>query len=164
MPRSIPRKSRTEVLNKIEERFQRQHLLACRLLESIKSHQIKIESLLNDFRKEEPDLVYRFYHQSYKVFIMNRLTERANDLFEDIGSKSFPLNAWYLEITNSALEREFGDETNSKWLEETMPVVQAFWHAKYFLEQMMQAANELEGAPQILPSGWAAILCLYNLR
>ena len=95
---------------------------------------------------------------------MNSLTDQAANFFREIAPESLPLNSWYLEITNSALSKGFDDETNSKWFEEILPVLQAFWHAKYFLEQMIQAADELETAPQILPSGWAAVLYLYNLR
>ena len=37
-------------------------------------------------------------------------------------------------------------------------------HAKYFLEMMVRYAKELDTAPSVLPTGWAAILCLYNQR
>jgi hypothetical protein len=39
-----------------------------------------------------------------------------------------------------------------------------FWHAKYFIQMMMKYAKELESAPQALPSGWAVVLYVFELR
>lgn len=97
--------------------------------------------------------------------MMNPLIERANALFESLAPQETKLNPWYVAITGMALSKKFeADETNQKWLEETLPISHAFWHAKYFLEQMSVAANVIEDPPKILPSGWAAVLYLYNLR
>lgn len=46
----------------------------------------------------------------------------------------------------------------------TRPIVEAFLHAKYFLEMMIKYAREMDAAPIMLPTGWAAILELYNQR
>lgn len=79
--------------------------------------------------------------------------------------ESQPLNPWFVGIVDKAIGKAFDpDTTNEFWLEETQPLLEAFWHSKYFLEQMILAAKELETARQILPSGWAATLCLYSLR
>ena len=53
---------------------------------------------------------------------------------------------------------------NKRWLEETRPILEAFFHARMMLEFVVRYGRELEDAPQVLPSGWAAVLCLYNLR
>lgn len=159
------RKTRAEVLQEIEAAHERTNALAAKLLENINQHKTEIQQLLTFFCNEEPDLVYRFYHQSFKVFGMINLIVRANDLFERLAPDSIPLNAWYLSITKVSISKKFNPaETNQKWLEETLPITQGFWHAKYFLEHMIVAADEIESAPQILPSGWAAVLYLYNLR
>lgn len=159
------RKTRSEVLQEIEFAHALRHAKAVQLLTNIKKGRKRIQSLFDHFRKEEPDLVYRFYHQSYKVFIMNSLTAQAMDLFLELAPVDITFNSWFLEITGDAVQREFSDDTNANWLAETLPVTQAFWHAKYFLEQMLVAANELDEAPpQVLPSGWAAVLYLYGLR
>jgi hypothetical protein len=34
----------------------------------------------------------------------------------------------------------------------------------YFTQMMIKYAKELETAPQMMPSGWAAILWLFELR
>ena len=41
--------------------------------------------------------------------------------------------------------------------------LQAFLHARYFVEMAVKYA-EMAELPGLLPSGWAALLCLYGLR
>jgi hypothetical protein len=152
-------------LEKFQKEFQEKLALADKLLSNIKENLNKIESCYDMFVKNEPDDVYRFYHQSSKVFRMVEQVKYARALFEDVGPKSALLNSWFVQITDEAVGKKFDSETtNSHWLSETRPVLEGFWHTKYFLEQMIQAAKELETAPQILPSSWAAVLYLYNMR
>lgn len=53
---------------------------------------------------------------------------------------------------------------NKAWLAHTRPIVEAFLHAKYFLEMVVKYGRELDEAPSIMPSGWAAVLYLYQKR
>ncbi len=139
--------------------------LSDKLLENIKENRAEIERLCDVFRQLEEDYVYRFYHQSFKVFGATAQIKQAKELFERLAPDLFPLNDWFREIVDEALSKEFDfAKTNQIWLSETRPILEAFWHSKYFLEQMLVAADELEESPQILPSGWAAVLYLYNLR
>lgn len=162
MEPSTTKKAREQVLDEIAASHEKQHSLASALLQTIKRRR---GEMLNWFKKEEPDLIYRFYHQSYKAFVMVNLVRSANDLFTSLAPESTELNDWYLVITHAALSKEFDwNRSNQIWLDKTLPIMQGFWHAKYFLEQMLVVADELEAAPQILPSGWAAVLYLYNLR
>jgi hypothetical protein len=48
--------------------------------------------------------------------------------------------------------------------EKTRPILEAFWHTKCFVQMMIKYAKGLETAPQAMPSGWAAILGLFELR
>lgn len=41
---------------------------------------------------------------------------------------------------------------------------EAFFHARFFLKMAVKYGEELDEAPSTLPSGWAALLYLYNLR
>ena len=43
-------------------------------------------------------------------------------------------------------------------------IVEAFLHARYFLEMAVRYGQELKHPPALLPSGWAALLCLFELR
>lgn len=50
-------------------------------------------------------------------------------------------------------------------LPELKGLLEAFFHTKYFLEMAARYGEELEAAPESdIPSGWAALLCLYELR
>ena len=136
-----------------------------KLLNRIKANLPEIENLYRVFTGYEEDYVYRFYHQSFKVFGAIEEIKKAKDLFEKIAPDGISLNEWYCRIADEALVKSFDwERTNPKWLDETRPILEAFWHSKYFLEQMLVAADELQESPQLLPSGWAAVLYLYDLR
>ena len=53
---------------------------------------------------------------------------------------------------------------NKDWTTHTRPFVEAFFHAKFFLEMAVKYGNEMKEAPEMLPSGWAALLYFYNMR
>lgn len=53
---------------------------------------------------------------------------------------------------------------NRNWLDHTRPMFEAFFHARYFLEMAIRYGRKLDHPPRVLPSGWAALLCLYGLR
>ena len=136
-----------------------------KLLNQIKANLSEIESLCRVFGSCEEDYVYRFYHQSFKVFGAIEEIKKAKDLFENIAPDGITLNEWYSQIADEAISKSFDwEKTNPKWLDETRPILEAFWHSKYFLQQMLHFGAELQESPQLLPSGWAAILYLYNLR
>lgn len=161
-----PRKNMTsEKLEKILLRREKANESSDKLLANIKENRAEIEKLCGFFKAFEEDYVYRFYHQSFKIFGATAQITQAKELFERLAPDSFPLNDWFREIADEAIGKEFDfEKTNQIWLTETRPILEAFWHTKYFLEQMLAAADELEKSPQILPSGWAAVLYLYDLR
>jgi len=74
-----------------------------------------------------------------------------------------PLNPWFLEIVTQGTGHQFAAEHNSRWTEVTRPIVEAFFHARFFLEMAVRYSN-LESPPRPLPSGYAALLYLYGLR
>lgn len=133
------------------------------------------------------DGMYRFYHQSFKVF---GLQERTLSIVEtlkklapkpdpgrdrprfwyyysrkgDAPAEPPPLHPWFMKIVEDGTGKTFDLKDNERWLEVTRPIVEAFFHAKYFLEMAVKYAKELDEAPNCLPSGWAAFLYLYDLR
>jgi hypothetical protein len=156
---------KTEILDALAAEHKEKLASANRLLENIRQHRDAVNRLLSEFGGYEPDFVYRFYHQSFKVFGAKPFIEQAKSLFEQLAPKSVSLNTWFCSIVDKAIAKEFDiSKTNPNWIAETEPILEAFWHCKYFLEQMIIAADELERAPEVLPSGWAAVLYLYNLR
>lgn len=107
------------------------------------------------------DGVYRFYHQSFKVFYLQGHTRTIVEALRRLGTIK---HEWFEAIINDGTGLTFNTDTNSKWLEVTRPIVEAFFHAKYFLDMVVKYGKELVEPTQMLPSGWAAVLYLYGLR
>jgi hypothetical protein len=74
-----------------------------------------------------------------------------------------PLNPWFLEIIQQGTGKRFTPEDYSKWTEVTRPILEPFFHARFFLEMAVRYAS-LEEPPTPLPSGYAALLYLFGLR
>ena len=74
------------------------------------------------------------------------------------------LNDFFETIITQGTAIKFQVEHNQQWLEHPRAIVEAFLHTKYFTEMMVKYGSSLETAPSWLPSGWAAILELYNQR
>ena len=135
------------------------------LLDAIKGHLPELESLLFEFRSDYEDRTYRFYYQSFKVYSLQDSTMKAVELFRGIGAMiKGKLCDSFEKIVADGTGWEFDIEHNKNWLLHTRPIVEAFFHAKYFLDMMVKYGNEMDAVQPILPTGWAAILCLYNLR
>ena len=58
---------------------------------------------------------------------------------------------------------KFDFSHNQNWEQHTRPLLEAFFHSKFMIEMAVRYAD-LEKPPQALPSGWAALLYLFNLR
>ena len=136
-----------------------------RLLANIKANRPALEALLERARShwEYEDFVYRFYHQSFKVFGVQGMTlsivKALHELLPEV-----PLNSWFRAIVDDGTGRTFGDETNATWVASTRAMLEAFFHARFMLEMVVKYGRELNEPPQMLPSGWAAVLYLYGLR
>ncbi|HUY34444.1 MAG TPA: hypothetical protein VMV69_16985 [Pirellulales bacterium] len=109
------------------------------------------------------DPIYRFYHQSLKVFGLQEQTAEIVEALRGL-APHLPLNPWFTQIVNQGAAEQFSIEVNQRWLEATRPILEAFFHARYFLEMVCKYGKELEQPPDTLPSGWAAVLYLYGLR
>lgn len=77
------------------------------------------------------------------------------------------LNPDFLGIVRRGLQvasyRDLLGLPNERWVETTAPLVEAFLHARYFLEMAVKYGRELSAAPMPMPSGWAALLTLYGV-
>jgi hypothetical protein len=135
------------------------------LLGRIKAKLPELEEWLQSYNEENG--VYRFYHQSFKVFHLQSATLAGLKLIEEIGGEIDPPYYWYTDIVKAGTEGEFTEATNDNWMAETRPILEAFWHTKYFIEMMVKYGRELEPSQEVLqmmPFGWAAILYLFELR
>ena len=137
------------------------------LLANIKSRLAELESLLGEMSSHwlYEDPIYRFYHQSFKVYNLQENTRRIVAALKSIAPEGTAFCREFEEIYHSrASGKKFEMEHNRNWSSHTRVFVEAFFHARFFLDMAVKYGRELEGAPISLPSGWAALLCLYDLR
>ena len=135
------------------------------LLEKLKAELPSLETLLracSDMWGYE-DPVYRFYHQSFKVFFLQETTERIVEHLQAL-APGRKLNPWFMEIIAAGTGHRFTVADNRRWLEVTRPLLEAFFHARYFLEMGVKYGRDLAEPPSLLLSGWGAFLYLYGLR
>ena len=119
-----------------------------------------LDRLLEDWTYS--DYIYRYYHHSFKVFRIQECTEEIVALLQSLLPER-SLNAGFTSVVAAGTGKEFTRGTNAIWDSETLPLLQAFFHAKFFLEMACRyAVTPHEG--NMLESGWAAFLYLYDLR
>jgi hypothetical protein len=137
------------------------------LLSRIKLRLPELEDLLDLVNSNCPyeDGIYRFYHYSYKVYGIQGFTRLILEALRVIApdeNKTFcPL---FEEILKNGFGKPFKEHHNRNWAKHTRPLLEAYFHAKYFLEMAVKSGKELDKAPTSLPSGWAALLELYGIR
>lgn len=74
-------------------------------------------------------MVYRYYHRSFKVYNIQRLTLQIVKTLEEVG-EGMILNPQFLLIIKKGTEKTFRYFHNKRWNVHTLPQLQAFWHAK----------------------------------
>jgi hypothetical protein len=151
-------------------------ILDKRLLQNIKNDMHLLEPLYKEISDHwsYEDYIYRFYHHSFKVYWLQDVTERIlyrlNKLmpeefeFEDGWVWKREYHRLFAEILAEGTGKKFDYSHNKEWSKHTRPILEAFFHAKYFLEMAIKYGKELDSARDVLPSGWAGLLCLFNMR
>lgn len=136
------------------------------LLDNLKREQTALRILLAECNDPwcYEDGIYRFYHQSFKVFDLQSATQRMVDALSRLAPEGRAFCDFFRHIVAGGTGRQFSLEDNAKWAERAAPIVQAFLHARYFIEMATKYVSEFDEPPQVLPSGWAAILELYDIR
>jgi hypothetical protein len=155
------------------ERFQRATELSGKIerLEKVLLHNMQreapaLQQLLDDVNKHHTyeDRLYRFYHQSFKIYDLQETTQQITAALTTIAPENQPFCDFFQTILRAGTGRKFELEDNHHWVERAAPIVQAFLHARYFLEMAVKYGAQLEKSPQRMPSGWAALLELYGIR
>jgi hypothetical protein len=108
------------------------------------------------------DPVYRFYHQSYKLYALQATTQAIVGLLRSLAPHR-SLNTWFAEIVEQGTGRQFTPDHNKTWTATTRPILETFFHARFFLDMAVRYST-LDRPPAPLPSGYAALLYLYGLR
>jgi len=134
------------------------------LLLALRRDRPELEKLLREcgdhWGYEDP--VYRFYHQSFKVYGLQQRCQAIVDRLQALAPDR-PLHPWFVEIVRAGTGKAFEMEDNERWTEVTRPILEAFFHARFFLEMAVRYAD-LDAPPRSLPSGYAALLYLFGLR
>ncbi|MBN2052045.1 hypothetical protein JW756_00920 [Candidatus Woesearchaeota archaeon] len=142
------------------------------LLKNIKDNLPELEKLLEEVSShwQYEDAVYRYYHQSFKVFYIQEATQKIYAALEKISPhepKEVP-NEWFNNIMKQgAAGEKFKLEHNQEWEKTCRPFLEAFFHAKYFLEMAVKYGKKYSkpsSPPNRMHSGFAALLELYNRR
>lgn len=144
--------------------FAERHRMQDELLVNIRTRLPELEALLDECSAQGEDLVYRFWHQSLKVYILQEYSERIRVTLEGLAPVGCALHPWFRAIVTEGTGKVFALSHNDDWLAHTRPIVEAFFHATYFLEMAVFYGKELQEAPSLLPSGWAALLEVYGIR
>jgi len=137
------------------------------LLANIQARWSDVAALLEEINSHSvyEDLIYRFYHQSFKVYWLQEHTRRIVEALQSVAPSGTTFSPMFEEIYQAgASDKQFEMKHNREWTTHTRVFLEAFFHAKYFLEIAVKYGKKLESAPNMLPSGWAALLCLYGLR
>jgi len=149
------------------------------LLQNIKKNFQELKVLLKSVNETYENMIYRFYHGSFKVYGVQDMTLKIVEALKDMAPEGTAFQpAWttespknpktfnfqFEEIFQNGMGKKFSDKHNEKWNEHTRPLLEAFFHAKYFLEMTVRYGKKLKKAPTELPYGWAGLLYFYNLR
>jgi hypothetical protein len=158
------RKEAIEHYNKVQDTIQNANQ---QLLNNIKKNMNELEKLLIDVSDhwQYEDLIYRYYHNSFKVYNIQTYTKLMVKALDKLRpNKKIQHNSQFKLILKEGTGKVWKYEDNQNWDKVTRPQLEAFFHAKYFLEMAVKYGKQLKIAPQCLPSGWAGLLYYYNLR
>jgi hypothetical protein len=108
------------------------------------------------------DYIYRFYHRSFKVQGIKSDTKRILEALMKLQDSKDGMDAQYTTIVKEGLV-DIETDINDEW-DKARKWVEAFLHSKYFLEMVVKYGEEYDAVPQMLDSGFAAVLELYNIR
>ena len=155
----------------------RTHDLGGLLLRNIQLRLHSLKELLGKLDEHwgGEDGIYRFYHHSFKVYALQGYTEKVvqemrncdprshgeKKYYSQVGREFAPL---FEDIIKAGTGIKFHHDHNHDWTKHTRPIIEAFFHAHHVLTMMVKYGEELDDAPQMLPSGWATVLYMYGLR
>jgi len=167
---SAPRKWSAEEEKEFEELSKRllkpeeQARLTGLLLGRLKENKPRLEQMLKHMsgHRTYEDPFYRYYHGSFKVYGVQDTTAAAVKLLQDLLPER-QLNLAFARIITEGTGKQFEMEHNAEWDRHTRPMLEAFAHAKFMVEMAVRYAD-LPEPPMPMPSGWAALLYLYDLR
>ena len=150
---------------KLEQMEAKRKETEMQLFTALKSKLPELEALQLKINSEwgYEDHLYRFYHQSFKVYWAQEMTKDIVKALQGL-LPDHQLNEWFTEIVERGTGKVFTMDCNQRWMAETLPIIDALNHAKYFLDMAVKYGQKLTEPQQWLSSGWAAFLTLYGIR
>jgi hypothetical protein len=134
------------------------------LLQRLRERKPQLEEMLEEMSGHwtYEDHFYRYYHCSFKVYAVQDTTAKAVKLLRDLLPER-KLNLAFEQIIAEGTGKQFEPDHNQEWDRHTRPMLEAFAHAKFMVEMAVRYAD-LPALPAPMPSGWAALLYLFDLR
>lgn len=133
------------------------------LMANLKAKLPELVKLLDKVGEAGEDEIYRFYHTSFKVYGLQNSTQAIVAALQSLAPDR-PLNEMFAQIVAEGTGKKWIKEHNKRWVAETRPILEAFFHSLYFLKMAVKYGRQLSKPPAMMPSGWAALLYLYGLR
>lgn len=135
------------------------------LLQRIQQRQPRLEELLAeaDCAYGIEDGFYRFYCESFKLENTKSLTRLLVEELRNLLPER-ELNPWFTAIVAEGTRLERAQGLDDVWFASQRPVLEAFFHAHLFLKLALAAGREFSKPPMPMSSGWAALMCLYEMR
>jgi len=135
------------------------------MLRNIRERLPQLKELLNeaDGHWRFENFFYRYYYGSFKVYEAQELTHRIADELKNL-MPDRELNGNFMDIVSQGTGRVWELSHNQRWIEETLPIINALFHAIYFLRLVVRYGELYDSPPESLKNGYAALLVLYGMR
>ena len=135
------------------------------LLDAIRHRRAEIEELQRGLEAAEADGVLGYYEPGVEIYQLQPAVRAARKFLAALAPAGIELNPGFLEVCRGACARRFEWEANpGDWGAETRPILEGFWHCRYFVRMLARFGCEPEAASGPMSPGRAAVLCLYGLR
>jgi hypothetical protein len=136
-----------------------------RLLSSIKDNLETLEAINGRLHADRAgDLVYRYFHQSFKVFALQKMTDEAVTALQGL-LPDRPLDPTLTIPVARGTGHEFSMEAhNGDWVGVPLSIISAFLLVREVVDFAIWSGRNLETAPDLLPERWAAVLDVFGVR
>ena len=112
------------------------------------------------------EAVYRFYHHSFKTFHVQDYVEKAVELLLSLipDTSIRDVHPSFLEIYSQGTYKTFQKEMNARWLYETRPILECYFHVKHIIDMLITYG--INGTPESRKGNpaWFTVLYFYNIR
>jgi hypothetical protein len=133
------------------------------LLKRIKAALPQLEALYEDLDHQYEDRFYRYYHGSSKLYALQTATLKVVEALQAL-CPGRRLNDAFSRILNEGTGQSRLEGSGGGGDSKERHILEAFFHARSFLEMAIRYGKSLEVAPSWLPQGWASVLYLFDLR